>query len=82
MTNRGRLSGPGKLTKPGSLSGPGSLPGNGSAAGPGSAGATALAAEPAEVFLAGDAIPAGERLSDYAERHSLEPASARPPALK
>ena len=82
MTNRGRLSGPGKLTKPGSLSGPGSLPGNGSAADPGSAGATALAAEPAEVFLAGDAIPAGERLSDYAERHSLEPASARPPALK
>ena len=82
MTNRGRLSGPGKLTKPGSLSGPGSLPGNGSAADPGSAGATALAAEPAEVFLAGDAIPTGERLSDYAERHSLEPASARPPALK
>src|SRR5215831_2500021 len=82
VTNRGRLSGPGKLSKPGSLSGPGGLPGNGSAGGPGSAGATALAAEPAEVFLAGDAVPAGERLSDYAERHSLEPASARPPALK
>jgi ABC-type polysaccharide/polyol phosphate export permease len=82
VTNRGRLSAPGGLTKPGSLSGPGGLPDNGSAAGSGSASATALAAEPTKVYLTGDAVPAGERLSDYAKRHNLEPASARPPALK
>jgi teichoic acid transport system permease protein len=82
VTNRGRLSAPGGLTKPGSLSGPGGLPDNGSPGGPASASATALAAEPAEVYLAGGEIPAGERLSDYAARHNLEPASARPPALK
>jgi teichoic acid transport system permease protein len=82
VTNRGRLSAPGELTKPGSLSGPGGLPDNGGPAGPGAAAATALAAEPDQVYLAGDAIPAGERLSDYARQHNLEPASARPPALK
>ena len=82
MTNRGRLSAPGGLTKPGSLSGPGGLPDNGSPAGSASGSATALAAEPTHVYLAGDAVPAGERLSDYAKRHNLEPASARPPALK
>jgi teichoic acid transport system permease protein len=82
VTNRGRLSAPGGLTKPGSLSGPGGLADNGGPAGPGSASATALAAGPAEVYLAGDEIPAGERLSDYARQHNLEPASARPPALK
>jgi teichoic acid transport system permease protein len=79
VTNRGRLSAPGNLAKPGSLSGPGSLPENG---GPGSAGATVLAPEPDEVYLAGDAVPAGEQLSEFARRHNLEPASARPPALK
>jgi len=91
VTNRGRLSAPGELTKPGSLdapgelakpgslSGPGGLPGQG---GPGSAGAGVLATEPAEVYLAGDAVPAGERLGDYARRHNLQPASARPSAFK
>jgi teichoic acid transport system permease protein len=79
VTNRGRLSAPGGLAGPGSLSGPGGLPGNG---GPGAAGSAVLAAEPAEVYLAGDGVPAGEPLSDYATQHSLEPASARPPALK
>ena len=82
MTNRGRLSAPGGLTKPGSLSGPGGLPDNGSPASDGSASATALAAEPTEVYLADAEVPAGERLSDYAKQHNLEPASARPPALK
>ena len=82
MTNRGRLSAPGGLSKPGSLSGPGGLADNGGPAGPGSASATALAAEPAEVYLADGGIPPGERLSEYATRHNLEPASARPPALK
>ena len=94
MTNRGRLSAPGELTGPdsrsvpgeltgpGSLGGPGGPPDNGGPAGRGSAGAAVLAAEPAEVYLAGDAIPAGELLSDYARRHNLEPASARPPVLK
>jgi len=82
VTNRGRLSAPGGLTKPGSLSGPGGLPDNGSPAGSASGSATALAAEPTHIYLAGDAVPAGERLSDYAKRHNLEPASARPPALK
>ena len=80
MTNRGRLSAPGGLTKPGSLSGPGGLPDNGSTASSGSA--TAVAAEPAETYFADDEVLAGERLSDYAKQHSLEPASARPPALK
>jgi teichoic acid transport system permease protein len=82
VTNRGRLSAPGGLSKPGSLSGPGGLADNGGPVGPGSASATALAAEPAEVYLADGGIPAGERLSEYATRHNLEPASARPPALK
>jgi teichoic acid transport system permease protein len=82
VTNRGRLSAPGGLSKPGSLSGPGGLADNGGPAGPGSASATALADEPAEVYLADGGIPAGERLSEYATRHNLEPASARPPALK
>jgi teichoic acid transport system permease protein len=87
VTNRGRLSAPGELNKPGSLSGPGGLPGsgppgNGGPAGSGAAGAAVLAAEPAEVHLAGADLPAGERLSDFARRHNLEPASARPPALK
>jgi teichoic acid transport system permease protein len=82
VTNRGRLSAPGGLTKPGSLSGPGGLPGNGGPAGPGAAGTTVLAGEPPELYLAGDEFPAGERLSDFARRHHLEPASARPPALK
>jgi ABC-type polysaccharide/polyol phosphate export permease len=86
VTNRGRLSAPGRLAKPGSLSGPGSLQDNGlqdngGPAGPGSAG-TAVLAEPAVVYLAGDDVPAEERLSDYAGQHGLEPASARPPALK
>ena len=80
MTNRGRLSGPGGLTRPGSLSGPGGLPGNGGP--PGNGSTSALATEPAELYLAGADLPAGERLSDYAERHNLEPASALPPALK
>ena len=91
MTNRGRLSAPGELTKPagpgapgdpakpGTLSGPGRLPDNG---GPGSAAAAVLATEPAEVYLAGDAVPAGERLGDYARRHNLQLASARPSAFK
>jgi teichoic acid transport system permease protein len=82
VTNRGRLSAPGGLSKPGSLSGPGGLADNGGPAGPGSASATALADEPTEVYLADGGIPAGERLSEYATRHNLEPASARPPALK
>jgi teichoic acid transport system permease protein len=82
VTNRGRLSAPGNLAKPGGLSGPGSLPDNGGPGGPGSAGATVLAPEPDEVYLAGDAVPAGEQLSEFARRHNLEPASARPPALK
>jgi teichoic acid transport system permease protein len=87
VTNRGRLSAPGELTKPGSLSGPGGLPGsggpdNGGPAGSGTAGAAVLATEPAEVYLAGGEVPAGEPLSDYARRHDLEPASARPPVLK
>ena len=90
MTNRGRLSAPGELAKPGSLDAPGELAKPGSLSGPGglpdggpdSAAAAALATEPAEVHLAGDAVPAGERLGDFARRHSLEPASARPSALK
>jgi teichoic acid transport system permease protein len=82
VTNRGRLSAPGGLAKPGSLSGPGGLPDNGGPAGSASASATALAAEPAEVYLAGDEVPAGERLGEYATQHKLEPASARPSALK
>jgi ABC-type polysaccharide/polyol phosphate export permease len=82
VTNRGRLSAPGGLTKPGSLSGPGGLPDNGSTAGPGSAGATAVGAEPDEVYFAADEVQTGARLSDYAKRHNLEPASARPPVLK
>src|SRR5499425_1737124 len=88
VTNRGRLSAPGDLTKPGSLDGgPGSLQGSGAhnigrPAGSGAAGAAVLAPEPAEVYLAGDGIPAGEPLSDYATRHNLQPASARPPSLK
>jgi teichoic acid transport system permease protein len=79
VTNRGRLSAPGNLAKPGRLSGPGGVPDNG---GPGSASAAVLAREPDEVYLAGDAVPAGEQLSEYARRHNLEPASVRPPALK
>jgi len=79
---RGRLSAPGELSKPGSLSGPGSLPDNGAPAEAGTASATIAAPEPAEVYLAGDGLPAGERLGDYATRHKLEPAAARPPALK
>ena len=82
MTNRGRLSAPGGLTKPGSLSGPGGLPDNGSTADSGSASATAVAAEPGETYFAGDEVMTGERLSDYAKRHNLQPASVRPPALK
>src|SRR5499425_2364566 len=88
VTNRGRLSAPGDLTKPGSLDGgPGSLQGSGAhnigrPAGSGAAGAAVLAPEPAELYLAGDGIPAGEPLSDYATRHNLQPASARPPSLK
>src|SRR5262249_54736185 len=81
VTNRGRLSAPGDLTKPGSLDGSGAHD-IGRPAGPGAAGAAVLAPEPAEVYLAGDGIPAGERLSDYARQHDLQPASARPPALK
>jgi len=82
VTNRGRLSAPGELTKPGSLTGPGGPADNGGPAGPGTASAAVLAAEPPEIHLAGTEIPAGERLGDYATRHNLEPASARPPALK
>ena len=82
MTNRGRLSAPGRLTRPGSLSGPGGLPDNGTPAGPGTAGAAVLDLEPGEVYLTGGEVPPGEPLGDFARRHSLEPASARPPALK
>jgi teichoic acid transport system permease protein len=81
VTNRGRLSAPGGLGKQGSLSGPGGLPGNGGVAGPVTTGAV-QDAELAAPDPAGAGIPPGERLSDYAERHHLEPASARPPALK
>src|SRR5262249_33938705 len=86
VTNRGRLSAPGDLTKPGSLDGgPGSLQGSGAPdigrpSGSGAAGAAVRAPEPAEVYLAGDGIPAGEPLSDYARQHDLQPASARPRA--
>jgi teichoic acid transport system permease protein len=43
------------------------------------AGAAVLAPE---VYLAGAELPADGRLSDYARRHNLQPASARPGALK
>jgi teichoic acid transport system permease protein len=82
VSNRGRLSAPGELGKRGSLSGPGSLQGNGGPAGPATATATEPAAEPAAPDLAGAGIPSGEPLADYAKRYRLEPASARPPALK
>jgi teichoic acid transport system permease protein len=82
VTNRGRLSAPGGLTKPGSLSGPGGLPENGGPAGQGAAGTAVLAGEPPELYLADGEFPAGERLSDFAKQHNLEPASARPAALK
>lgn len=76
------MSAPGELAKPGSLSGPGGLQDSGAPAGPGGAGAAVLAPEPAEVYLTDGGVPPGERLADYARRHHLEPASARPPALK
>ena len=81
MTNRGRLSAPGELGQQGSLSGPGSLQGNGT---PATATATEAAppAEPAGPDPAGAGIPPGERLTDYAKRYRLEPASYRPPVLK
>jgi teichoic acid transport system permease protein len=81
VTNRGRLSAPGELGQQGSLSGPGSLQGNGT---PATATATEAApgVEPAGPDPAGAGIPAGERLTDYAKRYRLEPASYRPPALK
>jgi teichoic acid transport system permease protein len=82
VTNRGRLSAPGELSKPGGLSAPGGAQENGAPAGTGTAGAAVLAPEPPEVHLAGEDIPAGEGLGDYARRHNLEPASARPPVLK
>jgi teichoic acid transport system permease protein len=80
VTNRGRLNAPGELGQQGSLSGPGNLRRNGGPASPGTA--TAPAVEPAAPDPAGAGIPPGERLADYAKRYQLEPASARPPALK
>jgi teichoic acid transport system permease protein len=81
------------LSKPGTLSGPGAPPDNGAPAGagtaagpgtaavPGTAAAAVLAPEAPEVYLAAE-LPAGEQLGDFARRHNLEPASARPPVLK
>src|SRR5690242_20230489 len=85
VTNRGRLSAPGELTGPGSLDGgPGHLRDSGSQdnGGPATAGAAVLTPEPGEVYLGGAGLPAGEPLSEYARRHNLAPASARPSALK
>jgi teichoic acid transport system permease protein len=81
VSDRGRLSAPGELSKPGRLSGPGGRE-EGSPPGAGTVATAVAAAEPSEVYLADGQIPAGERLGDYATRHRLEPASARPPALK
>jgi len=82
VSNRGRLSAPGELGKRGSLSGPGGLQGTGGPAGSATATAPEQAAEPAAPDLAGAGIPPGEQLADYASRHNLEPAAARPSALK
>ena len=85
MTNRGRLSAPGELTGPGSLDGgPGHLRDIGAQdnGGPATAGAAVLTPEPGEVHLADAGLPADEPLSEYATRHNLVPASARPSALK
>jgi ABC-type polysaccharide/polyol phosphate export permease len=77
VSNRGRLSAPGDLGKPGSLSGPGSLEANGSpATAPGEA------TKPAGPDPAGAGLPPSEPLADFAKRYNLEPAAARPPALK
>jgi teichoic acid transport system permease protein len=85
VTNRGRLSAPGELTGPGSLDGgPGHLRDSGAQdnGSPATAGAAVLAPERGEVYLAGAELPAGEQLSEYAKRHNLVPASARPSAPK
>ena len=85
MTNRGRLSAPGELTGPGSLDGgPGHLRDSGSQdnGGPATASAAALAPEPGAIYLADTGLSADEPLSEYASRHNLVPASARPSALK
>jgi teichoic acid transport system permease protein len=82
VSNRGRLSAPGDLDKPGSLSAPGSLQADAGPGGPATATADAPAAPPRAVDPASAGIPPGERLADFAKRYRLEPASARPPALK
>jgi teichoic acid transport system permease protein len=82
VTNRGRLSAPGELGRQGSVSGPGSLRGDGGRTGPATATEAAPGVPLAEPDPADAGIPPGERLADYAKRHQLEPAAARPPALK
>jgi teichoic acid transport system permease protein len=94
LAKPGSLSGPGGLSgqpdnggKPAGAgpAGPGATgpgPAGAGPGGPGRSDTAVLAAEPSELYLAGADIPAGERLSDYAKQHNLEPASARPPALK
>jgi teichoic acid transport system permease protein len=82
VSNRGRLSAPGGLEKPGTLSAPGGLQADGGLAGAATATADAPAGPPSAADLAGAGIPPGEPLADFARRSRLEPASARPPALK
>jgi ABC-type polysaccharide/polyol phosphate export permease len=82
VSNRGRLSAPGELDKPGTLSAPGGLREDGGPASAATATADAPAVEPSAAELAGAGIPPGERLADFAKRYKLQPASARPPALK